>query len=97
MINIYDSTYLIIPEKIIKDNTLTASDKLIFGKIYSLTKQEKYCWASNQYLADYFNVTASHISKSINRLKNRNYLYIDLDMSQKNNTKRKIYIYYDSI
>lgn len=90
-----NSTYLIIPERVAKDQTLTKLDKLIFGKIYGLSKKDKYCWSSNSYLADYFNVKEWTISRAISSLTEKGYLKISYNSHLKNDKKRKIYINYN--
>ena len=97
MINILDSTYLIIPEIVAKDSRLKSFEKILFGKIYGLSKGEGYCWATNSYLAKYFNVSKSCISRGIKTLSNFGYIKIKVNMKEKNNTKRTIYINYSGI
>ena len=57
-----DTTYLIVPNTVAQDERLNNFDKLLFGKIYSLTKQQGYCWATNEYFASYFKESLSYIS-----------------------------------
>lgn len=97
MINILDSTYLIIPEIVAQDNRLKSFEKVLFGKIYGLSKGEGYCWATNSYLAKYFNVSKSCISRGIKTLSNFGYIKLKVNMKEKNNTKRTIYINYSGI
>ena len=97
MINILDSTYLIVPEKIAQDKRLKSFEKVLFGKIYGLSKGEGYCWASNSYLAKYFDVSKSCVSRGIKTLSNLGYIKLKYDKKEKNNSKKTIYINYSGI
>ena len=92
-----NSTYLIIPETVAKDQTLTKLDKLVFGKIYGLSKKDKFCWSTNKYLADYFNVKEWSISKSINNLIEKGYIKVEYNYQFSNKKRRKIFINYDNL
>ena len=64
-----NESYLIVPHEIYTDSNLRHFDKLLFGKIYSLSRQKGYCWSSNSYFAKELNVSTRYVSNSINRLK----------------------------
>ena len=87
-----NESYLVVPHEIYTDSNLRHFDKLLFGKIYSLSRQKGYCWSSNSYFAKELNVSTRYVSNSINRLKEFNYIYCIIDNSLKNELKRKIYI-----
>lgn len=87
-----NTTYLIVPYEVYTDSRLRHFDKLLFGKIYSLSRQEGYCWASNSYLANELNVTASYVSHAIKKLNELEYIYLEIDNYTKNDSRRKIYI-----
>ena len=61
-----------IPREIYLNENLTALDKMIFTEINSLDrhleKDGDYCYASNQYLADFCGCSISKITKSISKL-----------------------------
>ena len=73
-----DTTYLIVPNTVAQDERLNNFDKLLFGKIYSLTKQQGYCWATNEYFSSYFKESQSYISKSMKRLEKNVSKFLDL-------------------
>lgn len=51
---------------LIHDKELTPTNREVFSKIYSLTRNDEHvCYASDQYLADDLHVSASTIQKSI--------------------------------
>ncbi len=38
-----DKDYVIIPQRILEDNNLTSTDKLVYGIILRLTRSNGYC------------------------------------------------------
>lgn len=60
--------YGIMPNKILKDNKISSTSKLVFCLISSLTAQSGYCWANNKYLAGELNLSERQISRSIKEL-----------------------------
>ena len=87
-----NTTYLIVPYEVYTDSRLRHFDKLLFGKIYSLSRQEGYCWASNLYLANELNVTSGYVSQSIKRLSDFEYINLVINTYSKNESRRKIYV-----
>ena len=84
-------TFLMIPDKLIKfDKTkLSWIEKLIFCKIKSYASNEmKYCYATNQHLADYFGVCSSTVSKSVSKLQKLDLIDVKVD----HNYNRQIFI-----
>lgn len=75
--------YAILPAKIRYDIDLPHLAKLLYAEITSLTYKEGYCWATNKYFAELYNVTSGHISEVINMLKNKK--YIDIKIEKNNN------------
>ena len=88
----FDTTYLIVPDVVAHDKDLLPLDKLLLGLIYSLTKQNGYCWASNKYLAEYLCQSASYISKSLKRLEDKGYINREIDNRKMNKDRRKVYV-----
>lgn len=90
----FNTTYLMIPDPISKDKRLNYFDMVLYGKIYSLSRQQGYCWATNSYLSKEFGASESYVSKSIKRLKECGYITYKIDNSVKNELRRRIYINY---
>ena len=86
--------YSILPAKVRYDENLSSSEKLIFSEITALINKNGYCWASNDYFAELFNVSKKTISKWINKLSDRGYIKTKLEYEKgtKNITKRVIKI-----
>jgi len=80
--------YGIIPNKVLYDPEMKAQEKLLFCSISSLCAEKWYCRANNEFFSQRFGITKSHISRWINKLKDKWYIEINIDESQGN--KRKI-------
>ena len=65
-----------IPKEIWLDERLNALDKIIFVEIDSLCHEERGCFASNKYLADFCQCSETKISKAISKLIDLEYLYV---------------------
>jgi len=62
------SYYAIIPANVRYDKRLKANEKLMYGEITSLTSKFGYCFASNKYFADLYDVSLNSISSWIGKL-----------------------------
>jgi len=82
------SYYAIIPASVRYDSTICANAKLMYGEITALCNEKGYCWASNDYFGDLYNVHKNTISKWVNQLKKAKYVIIDIEQ----NYNRKIWI-----
>lgn len=81
---------LVIPEAVLGDNRLTFLERVLLIEIVSLCKKNGYCWPTNRYFMDKFDCTKQTISKSISSLSKYNYIDIEINNSEKNNSKRII-------
>lgn len=81
---------LVIPEAVLGDNRLTFLERLLLIEIVSLCKKNGYCWPTNRYFMNKFDCTKPTISKSISSLSKYNYIDIEINNSEKNNSKRII-------
>jgi hypothetical protein len=57
-----------IPDKVRYNNELTFFARLIYTDILSLAKKENFCFATNQYFADLYNVSQKTVSISITQV-----------------------------
>ena len=65
-----------IPKEIWLDKRLNMLDKGIFAEVDSLDKDEKGCYASNEYLAEFCQCSATKVSTSISKLIELGYVYV---------------------
>jgi hypothetical protein len=78
-----------IPDKVRYNNELTFFARLIYSDILSLAKKENYCFATNQYFADLYNVSQKTVSISIKELEKVSCICVELTKDSKG-TFRKI-------
>lgn len=87
--------YAIIPAIVRYDEDLTPNAKLLYGEITALCNRQGYCFATNEYFAQLYNVSIKSISNWINTLKNKNYIKIETcikDMEENFQKGRKIFL-----
>ena len=72
------SYYAIITADVRYDDSLPANAKLLYGELTCLCNEKGYCWASNAYFANLYNVSKVTVSRWIAQLKERGYIKIDL-------------------
>lgn len=86
--------YAIIPADVRYDNRLKPNAKLMYGEFTCLCNIYGYCFATNKYFAELYNVSTNTISEWINQLKR--YGYINVSLIYKENSKeiqeRRIYL-----
>lgn len=73
--------YAVIPANVRYDKDLTANAKLLFGEISALTNEKGFCWASNEYFAELYNVSTRSITTWISQLAKKNYIYVKVNTS----------------
>ena len=62
------SYYAVIPADVRYSKALKPMAKLLYGEISSLCNQEGYCWASNKYFADLYELSVENVSRLIKSL-----------------------------
>ena len=86
--------YAIIPANVRYDKDLVPNAKLLYGEITALCNEKGYCWASNQYFAELYNVSDRTIKNWIGQLIDKG--YIQRSVKYKEGTKeieqRKLFI-----
>lgn len=85
--------YAIIPATIRYDERLKYAERLLYGEITALIGKEGYCFASNLYFANLYNVIPGTISRWISHLSKLGYINVELIKNDKKEiTERRIYI-----
>jgi len=62
------SFYAIVPANVRYCKELTPNAKLLYGEITALCNEKGYCWASNEYFSDLYEVSTRTITRWINQL-----------------------------
>ena len=75
--------YSIIPATVRYDKELKANEKLLYGEITSLCNDKGYCWASNKYFSELYNVSTRSITEWVSNLESKNYISIRYDKDNK--------------
>ena len=86
------SYYAIIPADVRYDEKIIPNAKLLFGEITCLSNKEGYCFASNSYFANLYNVTPQAVSRWIKSLEDGGYIKTELIYEGKEVKQRKIYL-----
>jgi len=86
--------YAVIPAKVRYDKSLCPNAKLLYAEITALADKEGYCWASNKYFADLYDVNRSSITHWIKQLLESGYIRQELIYGQgkPNIQERRIFI-----
>ena len=82
--------YAIIPAHIRYDDSLKAQAKLLYGELTALCNKEGYCWASNKYFSELYQVNPKTVSAWINELKREG--HIKTQVNREDGNSRKIFI-----
>ena len=77
--------YAIIPADVRYDTELKDKAKLLYGEIVALSDKGGYCWASNKYFAELYQVSTTTISLLIKDLVEKG--YIESEIIYKEGTK----------
>ena len=85
------SYYAIIPATVRYDKDLTPNAKLLYGEITALCNEKGFCWATNQYFAELYNVSKMSISNWIKQLTHKG--YISTEIIYKEGTKEILHRY----
>jgi len=87
MAKIQRAYYAIIPADV-RYSDISPNAKLLYGEITALCNQEGFCWATNAYFAELYQVANKTISRWVGELKTKGFIYYTI--SEK--TNRKIYM-----
>lgn len=82
--------YAVVPAPVRYDPNLSPSAKLLFCEITSLCKAKGYCWATNSYFTQLFDLSASTISRLISQLERRGHIAIKT-VATETGSERRIY------
>lgn len=83
--------YAIIPAHVRYSKDIEMGAKLLYAEITSLTHAAGYCWATNQYFADLYDVDYSTVRRWIKSLKDHKFIFIEVE-KKGIQTSRKIWV-----
>lgn len=75
--------YAIIPANV-RYSDLKPNAKLLYGEITALSNKHGYCFASNNYFANLYNVNKNTISSWITDLKNKGFIVVTIERDLRN-------------
>lgn len=84
------SYYAVIVAEVRYDKTLKPNAKLLYGELTSLCNQYGYCWATNEYFADLYNLAPATVSRLISQLAERGYIRCEMAATE-TGSERRIY------
>lgn len=84
--------YGILPANVRYDKRLTANAKLLYTELTVLTKKDGFCYATNDYFAQLYEVSKQSISTWISQLEKAEYINIIYIRNGATIKERKIYI-----
>jgi len=77
------SYYAIIPANV-RYSDLKPNAKLLYGEITALSNKHGFCFASNNYFANLYNVNKNTISAWISELKNKGFITVKIERDLRN-------------
>jgi hypothetical protein len=88
------SYYAVIPADVRYDKTLPMGARMLYGELTALANEKGYCWATNNYFADLYNVSTVTISNWITKLEVHGYISREIiyKKDSKEVVERRIYI-----
>ena len=86
--------YAVIPANVRYDKRLTANAKLLYGELTALAQAEGFCFASNEYFAELYDLSVDRISRLLGTLEKTGYITREVLRDPETNavTGRKIWI-----
>lgn len=85
------SYYAIIPAHVRYCKEIEMGAKLLYGEITALASDEGYCWATNQYFADLYDIEIRTIQRWIKSLKDQKFIVVEV-LKDGFQTSRKLWI-----
>ncbi len=81
--------WAVLPATVRYNKAIGSTAKLLFAEITALSNKEGYCWASNKYFSELYNITETQVSRLISDLKNAG--LVKTYVSSKEGNLRNIY------
>ena len=84
--------YTILPADVRYDKNLKANEKLIYSELVLLAQEKGYCWATNAYFADLYEVSKITVSNWISNLEAFGYIRLEYIYRGSEIAERRVYI-----
>lgn len=85
--------YAVIPASVRYDDSIPANAKLLYGEISALIGQDGYCYSTNQYFADVYQMAEDTISRLISKLEAAGYIFREIERDGSGQiVRRRIYL-----
>lgn len=82
--------YAVIPASVRYDRDLRPNAKLLYGELTSLCNSSGYCWATNEYFAELFDLSVPTVSRLISQLAGKGYIRCEMATTD-TGSERRIY------
>ena len=89
----YPNYYAILPATVRYDSRLKPMEKLLYAELTALSKKDGYCWASNGYFAELYEVAKETVSRWLSNLDRYGYIKVSIDRPSGN--QRRIIVFGD--
>lgn len=88
-----ENYWILIPPQIAGLDDLPSGAKLVFGRIFSLSQKNGYCWAFNEYIAKGTGLEKNTVATYVTLLHKKGLIKIIVQRNEKNTvTERKIFV-----
>jgi hypothetical protein len=87
------SFFSVTPATVRYDKRLKPLARLLYGEITALANSKGYCWASNQYFADLYEVSKQTVSAWVNQLLEFGYIRVEIIYKEGSKEIQGRYIY----
>ena len=89
----HGGNFSILPAFVRHSQELNGNEKVLYSEITALSNKKGYCFASNKYLSELYDVSTDTISRQISKLRKKGFLNIELikDGNEKEIKERRIY------
>lgn len=77
--------WAVLPAKVRYDKTLRPNAKLLYAEITALADARGYCWATNSYLAELFEIAPRTIRELLKNLADRGYIEVEVVRDEQTN------------
>lgn len=85
--------YAIIPADVRYDDKIPANAKLLYGEISALIGRDGFCFASNQYFADIYQIRVETVARLVTKLEKAGYIIRELERDATGQVvRRKLYL-----